>query len=545
MNVTENSTESRRRARGKRSGRVLAGALTLLLIPDGASAQSPTRDDVRQAPIEDIRVTPERTAVGARTAFSALLPAPAGEAFFHPPTPLPGVPGDIIWATLSPTPCEDLWGARGGSCTARIPPVRGTNRTAEIWRIMYHSLDRAGRPRASSAILVVDPLTAPTSRIMVTQHGSYGIGDHCGVIGSPFGGGFAGVGFAAENYLSSGWVIIAPSAPGAKSPGVQTSLVSGDSSRSIIDAAWAAHLFTGARPEVIVHGHSVGGMMVTGVGGEATSYAPQLLIRGVIVNAPAGVSGPTSPIFDATRGPLVDRPFDSAAAKTKTAALALVAAYAQAYAPVFRSEEYLTKTGLRAWQRVKNMCSDEAAAHVIGLSWADMFKKQIPALDGGTLQRLSNVPTWLVVARNDAYADPLNVYHAYQTLCAAGQPVYLSMVDLEHAQTLQVLGEHDRSGLKEWVNSVATGNVPAGACSGMQPRMTSWQTYTYNQIALALGLRVPPNARITAKTAGNCRTKAARGLVRVTPDGICTLTLTITQGKRVLQTHTQSFTTSS
>lgn len=536
MLATHRSTT--RRARG-----LLVGAIIAVLTPAEALARPAEQTGKRRDPVEDTRVTPERTRTGTRPAFTGLLAAPAGEAFFNPPIPLPGVPGDVIWATRSPTPCEDLWGSYYGSCTGRITPVRGTPRTAEIWRILYHTLDRAGRPRAASAIVVVDPPTAAASRLMVTQHGSYGPGDHCGVIGSRLGGGFAGVGSAAENYLSAGWIIVAPNAPGARAPGVQTSTISGDATRAIIDAAWAAHLFTGSQPETVVHGHSVGGMMVTGVGGEATSYAPELRIRGVIVNAAAGVSGGASPVFDTTRGPIIEKPFDYQAAMTKIATLALIAAYAQAYAPEFKPEEYLTKVGQRTLRRVQDLCVEEAITYVIGRSWEELFTKPVENLDTGTMQRLSKVPTWFIIARNDDTADPLNSYHAYRTLCAAGQPTYLSVLDTTHAQTLRVLGELDRSGLKEWVNQIVAGNVPEGACHDMQPSLAAWQKYTYNQIALALGLQVPPKATIAVTTAGNCRTKPERGFVTVAAGGTCTLTIAITRGKRTLQTHTQSFTT--
>jgi len=529
--------------RRRRTAALIAGTLIAVILPDAALAKREDPPGKHGGLVEDVRITPARTTAGTRPAFTGLLAAPAGDAFFAPPTPLPGAPGDVIWATRSPTPCEDLWGALLGSCTARIPPVRGTNRTVEVWRILYHSLDRAGRPRAASAILVADPPTAATSRIMVSQHGSYGLGDHCGVIESRRGGGFAGIGMAVDSYLSKGWVVIAPSAPGARAPGVQTSVVSGDASRSIIDAAWAAHTFTGALPETVVHGHSVGGMMVTGVGGEAVSYAPQLRIRGLIVNAPAGVSGPLSPVFDATRGPTIEKPLDYPAARTKTATLALIAAYEQAYAPTFRSEEYLTKAGKRVWQRIKDMCVDEAVLYVVGHPWEKLFTKTVEHIDTGTMRRLSNVPTWFVVARNDDTADPLNSYHAYQTLCAAGQPTYLSIVEYTHPQTLHVLAENDTSGLKDWVNQVAVGNVPDGACTGMQPSLAAWQKYTYNQLALATGMQVPVNANISVATSGHCRTKTRREFVTVTPGGTCSLTITISRGRRTHQTHTQSFTT--
>lgn len=514
--------------------KVLAAVLTCVLVSPGHAAAS-------SGQIEDVRVSPQRTSAGARPLFTGLLAAPTGDAFFTPPTPLPGVPGDVIWATKSPTPCEDLYGAPFGVCTARLPLVRPSNRTAEIWRIMYHSLDRAGRSRAVSAIVVADPPTAASSSILVTQHGSYGLGDQCGVIDSRFGGGFAGVGLAADNYLSEGWVIIAPSAPGSRSPGVQTSLISGDSSRSIIDAAWAAHVFTGAKLETVVHGHSIGGMMVTAVGGEATTYAPQLKVRGVIANAPAGLSGPNSPIFDPTRGSLSGKSSDPLGAKAKTATLALAAAYEQAYAPNFKSSDYLTQLGLQTWQSIKDLCVDQAESSVKSIPWNKLFRKSLPALDTGTMQRLSSVPTMIIISNRDEFADPLHIYHAFQTLCAAGQPTYLATVDVNHITTLQVLGWNDTTGLKLWIKTVAGGGVPAGSCAPMSPSLTAWQKYTFTQVARSLNIAVPAKARLSVGASGTCR--IARQLVNVTAGGTCTLDIKVILGKRTLQSTSQTFST--
>jgi hypothetical protein len=408
---------------------------------------------------------------------------------------------------------------------------------------MYHALDRAGRPRAVSAIVVADPVTAPTARILVTQHGSYGLGDHCGVIGNPFGGALAGVGMAADKYISEGWVVVAPSAPGARSPGVQTSLVSGDASRSILDAAWATHLFTGALPETVVHGHSVGGAMVLGVGGEATSYAPQLAVRGLVVNAPYGMLGSAAPGFDSTRGPLLDDPFDLHAAATKIATLAVVAAYEQAYAPTFRSQDYLTPAGRRLWSRVKDMCVDESLTYALGSSWEKLFRKPVTTPDQGSIRRLSNVPTWFIVAVRDTSVDPLNAYHAYTTLCAAGQPTYLSVLDTDHIGALRVLSESDRSGLGDWLKLVASGQTPPGYCRELSPALSAGRYYTYNQVALALSMPIPHRSTIVITSKGQCRARAQKQRVTVRPGGVCTLHVEVLRGSKVLQSRTLSLQT--
>jgi hypothetical protein len=493
--------------------------------PGSVVAQSRTSNDVQ--------VTPERSTLSTGRTFTGILEAPAGEEFFNPPTPIPGRPGDVIWATQSPQACADLFGTPNTGCNIPLPIVRGTSRTVEVWRVLLHSLDRMGRPRAVSAVIVADPETAADSRVLLTQHGWAGMGDKCGIIGSRLGGGFAALGNAVQNYLSDGWVLVAPSAPGASAPGLTTSMVSGDSARSLIDATWATHLFTGARPEVVMHGHSVGGMMVSGVGGVAQTYAPELTIRGLVMNAAYGLTGPGVPGFDRDRGQIIDKPFSYEAAVSKAGALALVAQYSQAFAPKFKATDYLTKTGLRYMRTVTDSCAGAAISEVSGMSWRQLFKRTLEVPDQGSISRLSTIPTWFIVADGDEIVDPLISYHAYQALCRAGQPTYLSMFEGRHGSSLSVLNPRDSSGLKSWINRVARGEVPDGSCTSMQPMMASWYLYTASQLASAFGVDLQPKDKVTADATGSCR-GSKQGVITVKPGGTCSLTIKALRGRRAV-----------
>lgn len=515
--------------------RMFRKAQWLSLLATTAIFVSPTVAGAK--PVNDEAITPQRSIFSPSGVFTGLLDAPTGDAFFNAPSPLPGRPGDVIWAAKSPQPCQDLFGALTGTCNIPIPIVRGTNRAVEVWRILLHSMDRAGRSRAVSAVVVADPPTAANSRVMVTQHGWAGMGDRCGILGGQFGGGFANLGNAVQNYLSDGWVFVAPSAPGAAAPGLTTNMVSGDSARSLIDAAWATHLFTGARREVVMHGHSFGGMMVTGVGGEVTTYAPELIIRGLVVNAAYGLTGPSVPGFDGSRGAVIDKPFDYQSAVTKAGTLALVAQYSQAYAPSFKASNYLTKIGLRYMKIVTELCSGPAVSAVIGLSWKELFKKTPEVPDIGSISRLSKVPAWFVVADGDEIVEPLMSYHAYVSMCSAGQPTYLSVVEGKHGTSLGVLSPRDTSGLKGWIADVASGNAPPGACAAMQPKMASWYPYSATQVAQAFNVRMTSKDKVSVSAKGACRVGKSQG-VSVRPDSACELTIKVTRGTKTIATQT-------
>ncbi|MEY3924848.1 MAG: hypothetical protein RIQ63_199 [Actinomycetota bacterium] len=102
--------------RRRRSITAIIAAITTivcLFAPGSASA----------ALIPDVPVTPIRTPQASFMSFTGLLPAPTDGTFFTPPTPLPGRPGDVIWAQLSSTPATDILGTFSGATTATPAPA--------------------------------------------------------------------------------------------------------------------------------------------------------------------------------------------------------------------------------------------------------------------------------------------------------------------------------------------------------------------------------------------------------------------------------------
>jgi hypothetical protein len=89
------------------------------------------------------------TSAPAAGAASGALPAPAGDAFYDPPSPLPaGQPGDIIWSRTATSPVADT----------------------DAWQILYLSSTVTGAATAVSGTLIVptaaysgSPATRPSN----------------------------------------------------------------------------------------------------------------------------------------------------------------------------------------------------------------------------------------------------------------------------------------------------------------------------------------------------------------------------------------------
>lgn len=500
-----------------------------LLVVAGCVSVAPVGPaDAAVRVVDDAVVRPSRTAPGARAPFTALLAAPSGAAFFVPPSPIPGNPGDVIWAQPSPTPFTDIYGGLNVEMSPTfIPGIPTTNRKPEVWRVLYHTVNRAGEPRAAVAIMYVDRLKASTSKIIVSMHGWTGLGDTCGPTAHPFGGALA-QGPLLLALMAEGYTIVIPEGPGIAVPGRGTTLITADSSRAILDAAWAAHVFAGSTADVVMQGHSLGGQNVLGTGGEATIYAPQLRIRGIVSLAGAGISGPGSAIFD------VERVRDSGSSVNLANTVASVLAHEAAYGPkVVPLKKYLTPLGIKVAAKFDAACNTDIQGYVSAYSWKQLIRQPLPSIDPGTMARTSGVPTMMVISIEDAVVDPLVQYQAYVRLCAAGQPTYWLELPGNHGSVTGT-AFNDTVVFRPWYRQVASGGVPAGSCAPVEPMVSRLFHYTAKYVANALGLTVPSGATVKMTATGDCR--VARDVLLPGAAGRCTVGITVTKGAKSTST---------
>jgi len=197
------------------------------------------------------------------------LEAPAGDAFYVPPSPLPGSkPGDLIW----------------------FAPATNGPAGMTSYRMLYRSESVAGEAIAVSGVVVFAPtLAGPDAPILSYGHGTTGLGDQCAP--SRLGGSFADSGYVAVAQ-QAGLVYVASDYEGLGTPGDHPYLMGLSEGRGILDAARAANQIPGVpiddASKVIIAGHSQGGEAALSAAELAGSYAPELDVRGVVGVAPPG-----------------------------------------------------------------------------------------------------------------------------------------------------------------------------------------------------------------------------------------------------------------
>ncbi len=471
--------------------------------------------------IPDRPLTPVRTPVGSRALFTGLLPAPAGDAFFIPPSPLPGNPGDVIWAEKSSSPSSALMGPSGASFPLR--PIAGTTRRADVWRIMFHSTNRVGDSVPGVALVVFDPLRHVGAPLVIGMHGAVGLGDRCGVFGNERGASISGANGYLSPFVDAGSVVVIPDGPGTAVPGLATPLITSDSTRHLIDSAYAAQQLTGAALTAQFHGHSLGGTMVYGVAAEAVTYAPSLVIQGSVAHQPGGIVGPNSPFVDTSVGKAARS--SSAMRNFIFAAMQTEAAYGKKVAGIERS---LTPLGVKIARRSEQHCNQQMDQEVVVLKWDQVVQRNVnPWFDPGPLRPTAS-PLLMVVTQSDETADPLYQWHAYDQFCALGRPMTWLEIPGDHLVSIRT-GDPGQLAVQAGMRAFLQ-NPNASACAAVSPMMAKRFTYTISYVANALGIVPGKGQRIAVKANGVC---VVRGqLIAIRGVGTCTLTAsTVGRGK--------------
>jgi hypothetical protein len=225
-----------------------AGILPLLVTQRAAAvASGPAR-------------TPASPAGSAQNCSSA----PAGNAFYVPPTPLPsGQHGDIIW------------------CRPVTSPAPGAN----AWQVLYLSTTVSGARTAISGTVLV-PTTPYQGTRPVTGYasGTQGWGDQCAPSREMASGTFDEQ-FAVDNLLAQGWAVAVTDYPGLGTPGDETYSVGIAEGQAALDALRAATLLPGAglsaTAPMAIEGYSQGGSAAGWAAQLQPQYAPGLQLKGI------------------------------------------------------------------------------------------------------------------------------------------------------------------------------------------------------------------------------------------------------------------------
>ncbi|HEX4658183.1 MAG TPA: lipase family protein [Streptosporangiaceae bacterium] len=234
--------------------------LALLVLPAGTGSGLLTAQRAAAAEAG----APAGAMAGPAAAAGNCSPAPAGNAFYVPPNPLPpGQHGDIIW------------------CRPVASPAPGAN----AWQILYLSTTVSGARTAVSGTVLVPATPYPGARpVTAYASGTQGWGDQCAPSREMASGTFDEQ-FAVDNLLAQGWAVAVTDYPGLGTPGDETYAVGIPEGYSVLDALRAATLLPGAglstTAPMAIEGYSQGGGAAGWAAQLAPRYAPGLLLHGV------------------------------------------------------------------------------------------------------------------------------------------------------------------------------------------------------------------------------------------------------------------------
>jgi acetyl esterase/lipase len=202
---------------------------------------------------------------------------PAGDAFYTPPSPLPGKKhGDLIWASK-------LTGAA-------VAPGAGAS-----WRVLYRSngVTPGDPPIAVSGIVQVPKGKAPKKGwpVITWDHGTSGIADQCApsrdVAGTPVHPYNAYILPLVSRWLKAGYAVVRTDYEGLGTPGTHPYLIGMSEARGTLDIVRAARrLDRRISKDMVISGHSQGGHAALWAAGQA-SWTPELRLRGTVAFAPA------------------------------------------------------------------------------------------------------------------------------------------------------------------------------------------------------------------------------------------------------------------
>jgi secretory lipase len=204
------------------------------------------------------------TAAAAAGSAQNCSSAPAGDAFYTPPSPLPaGQHGDIVW------------------CRQVASPAAG----ATAWQMLYLSTTVTGAPAAvSGTVLVPGAPYQGTRPVTAYASGTQGWGDQCAPSREMASGSFDEQ-FAVDNLLAKGWAVAVTDYPGLGTPGDEDYSVGIAEGYAVLDALRAATLLPGAglagSARMAIEGYSQGGGAAGWAAQLQPRYAPGLHLTGV------------------------------------------------------------------------------------------------------------------------------------------------------------------------------------------------------------------------------------------------------------------------
>jgi pimeloyl-ACP methyl ester carboxylesterase len=358
--------------------------------------------------------------------------------FYHVPDPLPpGAPGTLI----------------------RVQTV-STSAESTTMRIMYHSVDGAGRDRAVTGTLTFPNGPAPTDGwpVMSIANGTVGLGPKCAPSRGDRGVYDFGIGgvAVASDYIGEGPV-----------GEVQAYLSRSSEGHSVLDAVRAARNYGDAHAgsRFVVLGGSQGGHGALSASELAPTYAPELDLLGTVALAPAAM-------FDRTYGAL-----DEIVTRVVTA-MGMVGLASEH--PEIDLADYASPAALDAFAQMRTECREEIISTVLGVP-GEFFthdpRTTEPARSIMLANDVGNVaapsPVFHVQGTADVTVDPRRTDDLFARMCGVGQVTeYLKVPGADHGNVTQMA----MTEIQDWLAARLAGEPAPDTCGEAPPVTTTTTT---------------------------------------------------------------------
>jgi fermentation-respiration switch protein FrsA (DUF1100 family) len=212
----------------------------------------------------------------ASSASAKVRQGPPGLAFYTPPAQLPSGPhGTLVWARTA-----------GG-----LVPLSSAAKTKLV---LYTSRTPQGNTDVVSGSVSIPKGPRPPGGwpVITYAHGTTGTADICapsrvhnGAPAEPY---ITYVDGQLNAWLDAGYAVVRTDYQGLGTPGPHPYLIGKSEGRSVLDIVRAArHLFPGIGKRFLLAGHSQGGHAALFAAGEASTWTPDLTLRGTVAYAPA------------------------------------------------------------------------------------------------------------------------------------------------------------------------------------------------------------------------------------------------------------------
>jgi acetyl esterase/lipase len=335
----------------------------------------------------------------------------------------------------------------------RSQEILGAPEDARAWRVIYRTTDEAGAPVLSSGLVVAPNGSPPDGGrpVVAWGHPTTGTAPDCAPSRwlDPF-----VLMEGLSDLLDRGFVVAATDYVGAGVGGPNSYLVGATAATAVLDSVRAAQELpdTGAGDDIVTWGHSQGGQASLFAASAASTYAPELTVRGVAAAAPA-----------ADLPKLIDAHLDDISGVTIGAYA--FAAYAEVYGPTTPGatlDSILTPAGAAAVPAMNELClaTQTSDIHDLARPLIGGFMKSDPSTTEPWATLLAQntpnavppeLPVFVAQGLDDELIDPDETKAYVEQLSANGSHVeYVTYPDIDHG----TVGYRAVPRLLQWIDAL-------------------------------------------------------------------------------------------